>query len=167
MKLRRRHFWTIAVGIAAVLLVVLLSLIALGVLVLPGGSGPAPVTVTAVDFTLQQGTLSRPCGNASEPGWFGASTFMYTGVAGNPFVVVAPGGSFSVPLELENYDNNPHTLYSVQADAPFTVTSTSPTLPANLYACQDDALLEIYFTAPTTAGATLTLFVMVNALGPS
>jgi hypothetical protein len=160
-KLKRSQLWTIAVGVAAVILATFLALIAFGVLVLPGASPPAPVRVTQVEFTLDQGT------NASGRGWFGPSTFNYTGIGyGFPYVV-APGGNFSIPLILENFDTVPHTVYSASASAPFTLTGTSPALPAEVRALQDDAGLQLFVKAPSTPGATLTLFITVNMLGPS
>jgi hypothetical protein len=161
LKIKRRHLWTIAVAIVVVVLVILLALIAEGILVIPGASPPAPVTVSSVQFTLLQGT------NQSGYGWFGPSNFSYTGVAnGYPFVV-APGGGFTVPLVLENYDSVNHTLYSVQAATPFTYTGSSPPLPVSVYAHQDDAVLQLSFSAPSSPGESLTLFVTVDFLGPS
>lgn len=160
MQMRRRTLWTIAVAVVAVVLAVLLILIAFGFLVLPGSAPPAPVTISAVQFTLLQGT------NASGNGWFGPSTFTYTGIYnGFPFHV-SPGGSFSVPVILENFDDNPHTLYSVSVQPPFLFESTSPALPQTMVALQDDALLTIYAKAPSSPGETLELFVTINALPP-
>ncbi len=164
MKVRRRTLWTIGVAVAAAVLVALLALIALGVLVLPGTPGPAPVSVTSVQFTVLQGT------NASGNGWLGPSSFSYSGVVnGYPFDV-APGGTFTVSVTWTNYDSNPHTIYSVSVAAPFAFSRTTPALPATLSANQDDALMQIYVVAPngsSAAGASLTLFVTVNALPPS
>jgi len=160
LKIRKRTLWTIGVAVVAAVLVTLLVLIAMGTLVLPG-STPAPVTVNAVQFTLLQGT------NASGQGWFGPDTFVYTGaVNGYPFHVT-PGATFSVPVEWQNFDGSPHTIYSISAAAPFTFVSTSPSLPATLAAYQDDAFMQIYVTAPSSAGATLTLDLTVNALPPT
>jgi hypothetical protein len=159
--LRRRQIWTIGVAAAVTVLAVLLILIAAGVLVLPGTAAPTPVSVISVQFTILQGT------NSSGNPWFGPSMFSYTGLAnGYPFSV-APGGGFSVPVTFENYDDAPHTLYSIDVQSPFLFAGSSPTLPQTLRALQDDAYLLIYVTAPSTAGASLTLFVTINALPPS
>lgn len=161
LQLRRRHVWTIAVAAAATVLVVLLILIAAGTLTLPGASGPAPVSVSSVQITLLQGT------NASGNGWFGPSTITYAGLGSGYPYQVPPGSSFSVPVTLQNYDSTAHTLYSVAVGAPFSFSSSSPALPATLRALQDDALLEISVTAPSTAGASGTLFITINALPPT
>ncbi len=161
MKVRRRTLWTIGVAAAAAVLVVLLLLISIGVLVLPGTPAPAPVSVNSAQFTILQGT------NASGNGWFGPSSFSYTGVVnGYPFKV-APGATFTVSVTWTNYDDNPHTLYSISVAAPFAFSKSSPSLPATLYALEDDAFMQIYVVAPNSAGASLTLFVTVNALPPS
>jgi hypothetical protein len=116
--------------------------------------------VTSVRFTLLQGT------NASGFGWFGPNIINYTGIVnGYPFTVAA-GAAFSVPLVLENFDNRTHTIYSVTAGTPFTFTSSTPTLPASLLALEDSAVLQLGFIAPSNPGASLTLFVTVNALPP-
>lgn len=161
MRIRRRHLWTIAVAIVAVVLALLLVFIATGILVLPTHGSPAPVSVTAVQFTVLQGT------NASGLPWLGPSSFNYSGAAnGYPFQV-APGAKFSVPVEWRNYDGSPHTLYSITAQSPFTFASSSPALPATLTAYQDDAFMQIYVLAPNSAGAHLTLFLTINAYPPS
>lgn len=161
MRIRRRYLWTIAVAIVAVVLALLLVLIATGILVLPSSGSPAPVSVTSVQFTVLQGT------NASGLGWLGPSTFNYSGAAnGYPFKV-APGATFSIPIEWRNYDGSPHTLYSITAQTPFAFSSSSPALPATLTAYQDDAFMQVYVTAPNSAGASLTLFLTINAYPPS
>jgi hypothetical protein len=161
VKVKRRHIWTIVVAIATIVLLVLLSLIALGYFVLPGAAPPAPVKVSQIDFTLDQGT------NASGYGWFGPNTFTYTGIANGYPYSVAAGAAFTVPLILENYDDNPHDIYSIQVEAPFTLTGTTPILPATVAALQDDASFQLDFRAPSSPGATLTMFVTIDADLPS
>ena len=161
MKIKRKHLWTIGVAAVAAVLVVLLVLIGVGDLQLPGAASPAKVNVTAVQITILQGLT------ANGSGWFGQSTYEYTGPAnGYPFQV-APGSSFWIPIELENYDTNPHTIYSIAAGAPFTFSSSSPALPATLRALQDDAFLEVYVNAPSSPGSSLMLYLTINALPPS
>ncbi|MGC2359526.1 MAG: hypothetical protein WA691_04390 [Thermoplasmata archaeon] len=161
MKVKRRHLWTIVVAVATIILLVLLSLIALGYLVLPGAAPPAPVEVNQIDFTLDQGT------NSSGYGWFGPNTFNYTGIANGYPYSVAGGAAFTVPLILENYDNNSHPIYSISVEAPFTLTGTTPVLPVTIPALLDDASFQLDFRAPSSPGVTLTMFVTINADMPS
>ena len=161
MKVRRRTLWSIAVGVTAAVLVVLLVLIWYGVLVLPGAPAPAPVSVTSAQFTLLQGT------NASGNGWFGPSAFSYSGVVNGYPVNVAPGGTFSISVTWTNYDSSAHTIYSISVAAPFTFVRSSPSLPATLYGLEDDAFMQIYVSAPNSAGLSLSVYVTVNALPPS
>lgn len=161
MKIRKRTLYTIGVAVAVIVLAVLLLLIAEGVLILPGTAGPAPVSVNAVQYTILQGT------NASGNGWFGPNQVTYSGaVNGFPYKE-NPGATFSVSIELRNFDSQEHTLYSVSVSAPFVFSSTTPGLPAEIPAGTDDALLQIYVTAPSSPGTTLTLFVTLNALPPN
>jgi hypothetical protein len=153
--------WTIAVAIGALVIVALLILIAVGVLVLPGTAPPAPVNVSSVQFTLLQGT------NASGYPWFGPYTFTYTGLAnGYPFSA-PPGGTFTIPVILENYDNATHTIYDVTVGGPFTLKGTSPALPLTSPALDDNIILNLTVVAPSNPGATLTMFVTINLLPPS
>ena len=150
------------VAIAAVILLVIVVLIALGDLVLPGTPAPAPVTIQQVNFTILQGT------NSTGANWFGPSHFSYSPVnhtLGYPFQVKA-GGGFSIPVVLENFDNATHTIYSVTAGAPFTFITSKPLLPSSLMPLQDSAVLDMNFTAPNSPGSTLVLFVTLDALPP-
>lgn len=156
MRLKRRNLWTIGVVVAVGFVAVLLVLIGAGVLVLPSGSTPARVTVASANFDLVQGT------NASGKPWFGPSPIVYSGaVNGFPFTV-APGGSFSLALSLDNYDDAAHTLYSVTATAPFHYVSSSPGVPVVIPANEDSALMDMVFTAPSTGGTTLTIQVTLD-----
>ncbi|MGI0155251.1 MAG: hypothetical protein ACREDE_03860 [Thermoplasmata archaeon] len=146
---------------AAGALVILLIGIAAGILVVPGHSTPAPVQVSSVQFTLVQGT------NASGNPWFGPSPVIYQGIQNGYPYSISPGKSFTVPLVLENFDTQSHTIYSISAAAPFTFTGSDPAAPVLVPAGTDDALLQLTFTAPSSAGSTLTLFVTINFLGPS
>jgi hypothetical protein len=146
--------------------VALLILVAVGVLVLPGTAGAAPVRVNAVEFTIEQGT------NSSGFGWFGQSDFSYTGLAnGYPFTPTA-GSPFNVSIYLDNYDSVSHTVYSVTAGAPFTFKGSNPALPATIPPGvagpegPEGVYLEVTFVAPSTPGANLTLFVTINTIPP-
>jgi hypothetical protein len=161
VKIRRRTVWTIAVAVVATVLVILLILIAAGALVVPGAAPPSPVTVTSVQYTILQGT------NASGNGWFGPNVVTYSGPANGFPVKLSPGAQFTEWFTIINFDSSPHTVYSVAVQAPFTFVQSSPGLPQTLKALQDDADLEIFLTAPSTAGATGTLFITIDALPPS
>lgn len=160
MKLKRRTIWTIGTVAALGVVAVLLTLIAAGILVLPGAS-PTPVNVTSVEFYLVQGT------NASGNPWFGPSPIIYSGAANSLPFTVAPGASFSEALSLENFDNAPHTLYSISAAAPFKYVGSSPALPVVVPALEDSALMDMTFTAPSTPGASVVLVATLSLVPPT
>jgi hypothetical protein len=162
-KLRR----TLAVALvaAAVIVVVLVVLVAAGVLVLPSNS-PKPVTITSVTLHILQG--EGPNGI----GWFGASYVNYSAATGNDYpMTVAPGGTWGVSWSVQNFDNSSasHTIYSVVADAPFVIASTSPSMPFLVVSGLDShTLLSITVAAPSTPGITYAdVMIIVNAQTPS
>jgi hypothetical protein len=160
VRLRKRQLWTIVVVVAVAVLVVIIALIGLGYLVLPGTPAPAKITLEQVNFTIVQGT------NRSGANWFGPSHFSYAGLQnGYPFKV-ASGGTFNISLVLENFDSADHSIYSVSAATPFVFHTSTPVLPAVVLGDTDSAVLQMTFSAPNSPGATLTLFVTVNALPP-
>ncbi|MGI0052999.1 MAG: hypothetical protein ACRECR_01900 [Thermoplasmata archaeon] len=157
-KLQRRSIWTITVGAGASVVVALLVLVGVGVLILPDTSSSSPVSVTAVQVTILQGTL------ANGQGWFGSSPYTLTGAANGYPYHVSPGASFSITLVLTNNDSLPHTVYSVSVSPPFTFAGTNPTLPATLAPFQDTAPLTVVVGAPSSPGTTSTLLLTINAL---
>jgi hypothetical protein len=159
MKIKRRTWWTIGVAIAAGVLAIVLLLIAANILVLPSSS-PATVNVNSIQFTIIQGT------NASGNPWFGPSHFNYSGVYNSYPFQVATGGSFSIPVELENYDSMPHTLYSVEIAAPFTLISTDPNLPQVIQKNTDETTLFVDIKAPGSAGTDV-VYMTIDTLPPS
>ncbi len=161
MRTRRKVLWATLVGVVAAALAVLLVLIALGILVLPGTAPSATVNVTAVHFTILQGT-----NQTTGLPWFGPSPFNETGPANGYPLSVAPGAAFSVPVVLTNNDHVAHTLYSVGGTSPFTVTGTNPGLPVS-FPPGEDEIFVISLTAPSGAGATVVLDITLNALPPS
>ncbi len=161
MKLKARQIWTLAVIAGALVLVVVISLIAAGVLVLPGTPAPSPVTVTEVTVNVLQGK------NASGDPWFGPSPFNYTGVANGYPYHVSPGASFTIAVSLNNVDRSNHTIYSIIAAPPFTLIGCHPNpdpTPVIVPALSDDVFFQLSFTAPNSAGASLGLNVTFNAL---
>ena len=162
MKIRRRHLWIICVAVATVILVVLLALIGLGVLVLPGGAPPAPVKIQEVQFSILQGR------NSSGLPWFGPN-FTYSGLVNNYPFSVAPGGNFTLPVTIYNYDSVNHTVYSMSPSPPFTFDSSSPSFPwivQPVAKSDDSGNFDLTITAPNSAGDTLTLYITINALPP-
>jgi hypothetical protein len=162
---RRKMRRAIAAAVVAVaaLLVVLVVLVAAGVLVLPSNN-PKPVTITSVTLHILQGGVS----NGS--GWFGPSYVNYSAATGQEYPVsVAPGGTWGVSWGFLNLDNSgaSHTIYSVTANAPFTIASTTPPMPDVIPPGSDHNTLSIVVAAPSTAGATYTVTIIVNAETPS
>jgi hypothetical protein len=156
LRIRRKTLWTLAVGAATGLVVLLLILIAIGVLVLPAAS-PASVTVTEVRWTILQGTTS------SGLAWFGQGQFNYT----NGFPVnETAGGSMTLSVSLTNLDTLNHTIYSVVAMPPFNVSSVQPAVPRVVPHSVDNALFQITVSVPDDPGRSLVLQLTVNALEP-
>ena len=155
--LRRSTFWTVAIGTAASVVVVLLVLIGIGVLVLPS-SPTAPVRITEVRWTILQGTTT------SGIGWFGPSQFNYT-TNGFP-TNETPGGSLSLAVTLANFDTQNHTVYSVVAVSPFDVSAVHPTVPRMVPHGDDNALFQVVVTVPNQPGLSLSLQLTIDALGP-
>jgi hypothetical protein len=160
VRIRKRTLWSIGVAVAAAVLVVLLVFIALGILVLPT-STPAPVSVNATQVTVLQGT------NSGGAPWLGPSPFTISGAVNGYPIKVAPGATFWISVEWNNNYSSSTTIYSITAASPFVYAQSSPALPATLAAGQDDAFMQIYVTAPSTAGVTLTLFLTINTLPTS
>jgi hypothetical protein len=163
-KLSRRQWWTVAVVVAAGLLLVLLGLIATGVLVLPAAGPPAPVKIQEVCVTWEQGT------NASGDPWFGPSPYCLTGVGENLPYTSAPGSVVNIPIPVLNYDQVSHTIYSVQVGAPFVLQRTVPPLPYVVTSIRVnpegiDGGLDTYIVLPSTPGVALGVNVTINALG--
>ena len=165
MKVTRRRLRTIAVLAVAGALIVVLALIAAGILVLPSTGPPAPVTVTQVCVTVLEGT------NSTGYGWFGPSSYCLSGVADHYPYQQAAGSQVTMYLPTLNYNNVNETLYSVSVASPFTLVSTLPPLPyvvAPISVNPEgiDGGLAVMVLLPSTAGATLTMYVTVNALSP-
>jgi hypothetical protein len=163
-KLARRQWWTVIVVVAVGLLIVILGLIAAGILVLPPTGPPAPVKISTVCVTWEQGK------NASGNYWFGQNNYCYGDLAHNLPYSAAPGSTVVIPVEVLNYDSVSHTIYSAQVAPPFSVASTSPPLPyivtsINVNPEGIDGGLLVYTVLPNSPGATLSVNVTVNALG--
>jgi hypothetical protein len=145
----------IALIAATILVVVLLILIVEGFLVVPSSS-PTPITITSVELKIDQGTT------ASGTTWFGPSYVNYTSAEGYP-IQVAPGGTWTVVWTFINFDNHYHNITGVFPDSPFTLYSTSPKLAYELPPDSDQCSLAITISAPSTAGATYAVTVVVDA----
>jgi len=163
-KLAKRQWWTLAVILGALVLVVLLVSIAAGVLVLPGTGGSKPITIQEVCVKIQQGT------NSSGAPWFGASAFCLTPAGSHLPFTSAAGSVVNVPIPILNYDTVAHTIYSAQVSPPFSVQRTSPALPYVVQPISSnpegiDGGLMLYVQLPSTPGLTSGLNVTINALG--
>ena len=162
-KFPRRVWWTVAVILGVVVLVILLGLIAAGVLILPT-NGSAPVTIQNVCVTIQQGT------NSSGYPWFGPSPFCLTPAGSHLPFSAAAGSVVNVPIPILDQDTVAHTIYSAQVAFPFTVQRTSPQLPyvVQPYTTNPEGIdggLMIYVVLPSQPGLSTGLNVTVNALG--
>lgn len=156
LRTRRNALWTIAIGAATAVVVFLLILVGLNVLVLPA-STPSPVEVTEVRWTILQGMT------ASGFGWFGPSQFNYT-TNGFP-TNETPGGSMTLTVTLANFDTVNHTIYSVVAVTPFSVTSVLPSVPRMVPHSDDNALFQIEVAVPNDPGQSFPLQLTINAIG--
>jgi len=137
---------------AASVVAILLVLIGLGYLVLPSNS-PADVTITAVHWTVLQGTTS------SGQGWFGPSEFNYTD-NGWP-AQVTPGGSIAIPWSFSMYDTTNRTIYAILVGAPFSLRYCSPSLPI-LTGATDDGFVSVAVNVPSQGGLSAALSITVE-----
>jgi hypothetical protein len=144
-----------AVIAVAVFIVILLILVALGVLVFPSASAKV-VEVTGVHWTIVQGTTENGIG------WFGPSQFNYTTVDGYP-INVSVGGTVSIPWSFSNYDVVNRTIIGVVVASPFQFVRSSPTFPVSVPSGTDDAFLSVTIQVPSTAGASLDVYLTVYA----
>jgi hypothetical protein len=120
---RRTLIWTTLFAIAATALLVVLTLIALGYLVLPGPA-PAKLSVSEVEWTIIQGNTS------SGQGWFGPNQFVWNASDGYPLSIHA-GVAFTIPWSPPNFDSQPHTIYTIIVNSPFQwlESQSRPPLP--------------------------------------
>lgn len=131
-----RHL--LLVGLAVVVVIVVIA----AALFLFNRSSGATVTVTGAVAYLEQGHTSNG------QNWFGNSTIDYS--SGFPLSVPV-GGSFSITLNLANVDTEAHSLFSLQPNAPFTVSSSSPALPVQ-YPAFSDGATTVTLQVPSSAG---------------
>ena len=160
---RRGRYWRIAIVVASAVVVVLLMLIGVGILRLPSTS-PAPYSIEAIQWTLVQGTiLPNATGCPNSTGWFGVSPFTWSGT-GYP-MSVTPGGTFTINgLLLKNCDSVTHNVTAIEATAPFSTVSVSPTLPAAVLRVVDSAYFKIAVSVPNDPGGSgvLDMTIMTN-----
>lgn len=135
LRLTRRRFWQLAIGVATVVVVGLLVMIGLGVLVLPS-TAPEKITISEVHWTIIQGTTSTGFG------WFGPSERIANNSSGLPLRVTL-GHSFTVLLPLTDLDSVNHTIQTVTVVSPFNVMGTSPSVPALVISGMDDFLISV------------------------
>lgn len=152
-RIRQRAI-TLGILVATLVVVLLLVLIGFGVLVLPSPPSKT-MTVSAVDFTLQQGTTSQGVG------WFGASEFSYTGAEGYP-TEVAVGSTLVVQWQFSNFDTVGHTIEQVNVTGPFLLLHSDPSLPITVPPGTDDGRIGFTIQVPNDAGADLTIDLSVS-----
>ncbi len=167
---RRKRLIFALVGVMAVVLTVLLVLIAAGVLVLPSHT-PAPVQIDAVAVQILQGTT------ATGESWFHMTWFNVSSSAEGYPVSVSPGGSWSIPIPITNWDSINHTIYDVVPSSTaaaygFKIRGTDPVTPVSVpamgYTEPGENIFAIYVTTPNLPGTTYqSITIVVNALTPS
>jgi len=156
--LARRRLLSLLIGIAAIVVVVLLVLIAFGILRFASASTPN-VTVDSAEWQILQGNTSFGIG------WFGPSSRNISDADGLP-VTVASGGTFSMSLSISNLDSVNHTIYSVTAAAPFRVTGYITGVGV-VRPGSDEWVVSVYIAAPSVSSdSTYALALTVNALYP-
>jgi hypothetical protein len=156
---RRQWVWTALFAVALAVLVFLLVLVGVGYLRLPSSSSSKPsVTVTAVDWTVEQGT------NGHGVGWFGKNQFNYTGATGWFPPTFAAGSQLQVSWSISNFDNVNHTIYSVSVGAPFSLDHTLPVLPMTVFVGDDGNTLGIWVTTSSSTSGSYVLDITVDAL---
>jgi hypothetical protein len=168
---RRQRILSLVVFAAAAVVIVLVALIGLGYLVLPK-STPAPITITATQYTILEGTkvtamgywfwFANSSGNYTDGTCANqACTVSYPGVNGYP-TTEAPGSTFYVPWVMWNQDSVAHNVTSVLVGPPFTYVRTDPAPPVAVPAGYDDADFKFFITAPSNAGASVALSITIQ-----
>ncbi len=150
----RRAIFALVGGVAAIV-VVLVALIAVGVLVLPPTS-PASVTISGVEVHILEGNTS------SGTPWFGNPWINFTSGSGYPIQVPA-GGSWTIALQLINFDNVTHEIHQVIPEPPFTFAGAN-SMPFYVTPGPDGHNFAITITAPDTPGGTYSPWIVLNAL---
>jgi hypothetical protein len=157
-RTRARIIWLALVAVA-VLVAVLVALVAVGSLVLPSTDAPT-VTITSIDWNILQ-PQTHPGNQSGGP--FGPNWINETYADGLP-LKVSSGAVFSLSLTMLATSN--HTIFSIGASVPFSVTATSPSLPTTP-AGVDDFLMKVYLKAPSvSADQSVALLITINALTP-
>jgi len=143
----RRKRLALPIAIAAILVVVIVVLVAFRGAIFPASS-PAQSGVTAtvpgLELKIVQGTTS-----GGIP-WFGPSPVNYSASGDFP-AAVASGGTFTVGWTFSNYDDVPHTIFSITVNSPYTFVATNPGLPYNAPSEGRSLHLEITFQVPAVS----------------
>lgn len=155
---RRQWVWAGLYAVVTTVLVVVLVLIALGDLRLATSSSSGPsVTVSAVDWTVEQGTIA-----SENQGWFGPSQFNYTPAHGWVPPTYPTGEKFLVTWQITNYDNASHVIYAVSVDSPFTCVGTQFPLPMTVVVGDEGGTMGVWVTS--SQGGRFVLSIVVDAL---
>jgi hypothetical protein len=110
-------------------------------------AGPAPtVTVSMVHWEILQGV------DEQGTGWFGPDSFNETGGTTGFPLTIPVGSTFVATLALSSFSSSNHTIFSIDAKAPFDVLHVTPDLPNNVAPHEDDVLFQVTVQAPSTSG---------------
>jgi hypothetical protein len=111
----------------------------------------AEVTVTGFNWTFEEGTVSSGA-HAGIP-WFGQSGENDSGSANGFPISVPSGGTLTVSVFLNNWDNVSHTIVGVHLHAPLFVVSSAPPPPATVTS-NEDLYYEVTVSVQAPAGST-------------
>jgi hypothetical protein len=154
---RRQQLWTALFAVALGVLVFLLVLIGIGELRLPGAATPN-VTVTEVQWTIEQGTTGHGVG------WFGKGLFNYTTATGWAAPTFAAGTELKVVWDVQNFDSVPHNITGVSVGQPFTVdTARSSALPLAVNIGDEGAILTVWVTTSSSTSGAFVLTITVTS----
>jgi len=132
-------------------LLVIAAAAAIGYFSLSSPKPAADVTVTGFNWTFEEGNVSS--GPHVGLPWFSQTGDNDSGAANGFPVSVPSGGTLTVSIFLNNWDNISHTIVGVHLHAPFFVVSSTPQPPATVTA-DEDLYYEVTAAVQAPAGTT-------------
>lgn len=109
------------------------------------------VSVTGFNWTFQEGTVAT--GPHAGIPWFGVTYLNDSGAVNGFPILVASGGSLTVSVYIDNWDNASHNITGFHLASPLLhVDRVVPSLPMELEAA-DDGTFEVTVSVQAPAGA--------------